>query len=66
MVLRRVGADSLSPNLSALVEAASADPSVRPSMFDVFHLVTTISGPAEVWLPPAGVQVATEAVAAVG
>jgi serine/threonine protein kinase len=57
MVLRRVGADCLSPRLNALVEAAAGDPSVRPSAFDVFHQVVTIGGPAEVWVPPAGVQV---------
>jgi len=58
MVLRHTGAHDLPPGLRALIDAAAADPSVRPSAFDVFHQVVTLTGPAEAWLPPAGVRLA--------
>jgi hypothetical protein len=53
MVLRQAGGDRLPPGLTALVDAAATRPSVRPSIFDVFHQLHTMTSPPGVWLPPA-------------
>lgn len=55
MVLRHTAADPLPANVTALIDAATAHPSVRPSAFDVFHHLHTITAPGA-WLPPAGVR----------
>jgi len=49
-ILRQASADGLPPGLTALVDAALAHPSVRPSAFDVFHQVVTLTSPPGVWL----------------
>ena len=54
MVLRQVGGDRLPPDLTALVAAAAAHPSVRPSVFDLLHLLHTMTSPPGAWVPPAG------------
>ena len=54
MVLRQVGGDRLPPDLTALVDAATAHPSIRPSVFDLLHQLHTMTSPPGVWLPPAG------------
>ena len=59
LLLRGVGVDPLPPGLTTLIDAATLAPE-RPSMFDFFHHVVTMTGPPEVWLPPAGVRVADE------
>jgi eukaryotic-like serine/threonine-protein kinase len=53
MVLRQVGDDRLPPGLTALVDAGSAHPSVRPSVFDVLHELHTMTSAPGVWLPSA-------------
>jgi serine/threonine protein kinase len=55
LVLSDAGAERLPPGLTSVIEAA-ADTSARLSAFDVFHHIVTLNGPAEVWLPPAGVH----------
>ena len=60
MVLRDAGADRLPRGLDAIIAAAAAPPSLRPSAFDIFHHVTSITGPPDVWLPPAGVHLASD------
>lgn len=53
MVLRQVGGDRLPPGLTAVVDAAAAHPSVRPSVFDVLHELHTMTSPPGVWLASA-------------
>ena len=60
MVLRHLGADRLPRDLAAVIAAAAAPAPVRLSAFDVFHHITSITGPPEVWLPPAGVRLASD------
>ncbi len=63
VVLRQVGGDRLPPGLAAIVDAATAHPSARPSVFDVLHELHTITSPPNVWLPSAaasGWSVATQ------
>jgi serine/threonine protein kinase len=52
-MLRHAGGDQLPAGLSAVVDAALAHPCVRPSAFDVFHQVLTVTSPPGVWLPGA-------------
>jgi serine/threonine protein kinase len=52
-VLRQASAEALPPGLTAIVDAALAHESVRPSAFDVFHHVVTLMSPPGVWLPGA-------------
>jgi serine/threonine protein kinase len=52
-VLRQAGGDHLPAGLAALVDGASAHPSVRPSIFDVLHELHIITSPPDVWLPAA-------------
>ena len=53
VILRQAGADGLPPGLTAIVDAALAHVSVRPSAFDVFHHVVTLTSPPGVWIPAA-------------
>ncbi|HET9772187.1 MAG TPA: protein kinase, partial [Acidimicrobiia bacterium] len=53
LVLRQVGGDRLPPGLAAIVDATAAEPSARPSIFDVLHELHTLTGPPDVWLAPA-------------
>jgi serine/threonine protein kinase len=53
MVLRQVGGDRLPAGLTALVDAAAAHPSVRPSVFDVLHELHAMTSPPGLWLPSA-------------
>jgi serine/threonine protein kinase len=53
MVLRQVGEDRLPPGLTDLLAAATAHPSVRPSIFDVLHELHTMTSPGGLWLPSA-------------
>jgi serine/threonine-protein kinase len=53
MVLRQAGGDHLPPGLTALADAAAAHPSVRPSVFDVFHQLHAMTSAPGVWLPSA-------------
>jgi serine/threonine-protein kinase len=52
-VLAELGADGLPPGLTAIVDAGLAHASVRPSAFDVFHRVLTVTSPAGAWLASA-------------
>ena len=52
-VLRQAAGEPLAPGLTALVDAALAYPSVRPSIFDLFHQLVAMTGPSGVWLPAA-------------
>jgi serine/threonine protein kinase len=50
VTLREASADGLLPGLTAIIDAALAHPSVRPSAFDVFHQTVTLTSPPGVWL----------------
>ena len=58
VILRQAGADGLPPGLTAIVDAALAHFSVRPSAFDVFHQVVTLTSPPGVWLPASVTSIA--------
>ena len=45
-----------------IVDAALAHPSVRPSIFDLFHQIVAMTGPPGVWLPAATTQPAAAGV----
>lgn len=62
-VLRQVTDEELPPALTAVVDAALAHPSVRPSVFDVFHQILTVTAPPDVWIAPAVVSTPTAAAA---
>ena len=49
-VLRQAAGEPLPPGLNALVDAALAQPSVRPSVFDLFHRMHTITSPPGAWV----------------
>ena len=52
LVLRQVGGDRLPPDLTALLDDATAHPSVRPSIFDVLHLLHAMTSPPGAWVTP--------------
>ena len=59
VVLRRAGGDRLPPGLADLVDVAGAQPSVRPSVFDLLHELHAMTGPPGVWLPSANIRPVT-------
>ena len=53
-VLRQVAGEDLPPALAAIVDGTLVtDPAARPSAVDLHHQLLTLSGPPDVWLPPA-------------
>ena len=64
-VLRQVAGETVPPALGAVIDTAlSPDPLVWPCAVDVHHVVLAMTGPAGVWLPPAGASTWNTSIAA--